>query len=397
MKRSIQIVSVFTALATAACATAAPTTTSTTSSTTTTSTSTSTTVPPTTTTTIPPFTIEGAPPELTALIEGFYEYSSGRSLEAPALPEGMAGLTPVERETPRNGNASVASFHGQMVGTVQMDDDLLLAVDDGSGWRIVGGKLPAHAVHYWGGSPRLVAVIGSDARPGEDQAWSRGDSIHIIGLDGNGRGGVVGIPRDSFVSVPGIGNRKVNAALSLGGPDKMMETLRQMTGLPLEGYVLTGFVGFQEMFGNVLGGADFEVPYSLADPASGAFFDAGLQYLHGPAALALSRARKTLPGGDFTRSQMQGYLLIAAAGAVQAKGVSSIPPMMQGAEPWVTTNLSPEQLLTFSAATVNTDLASMPNLVLPGRAGRSGSSSVVFISDGANAIWADLADGRIDN
>lgn len=394
MKRSLQIFSIFLALVTAACAAAAPATTSTTTSTSTTTTSS--TLPPTTTTTIPPFTIEGAPAELSALIESLYEFSAGRSSDGPPLPQGMQGITPIERETPRTGTASLGSFGGQTVATVLLNDDLILAVEDGSGWRIVGGNLPAHGVHHWGGAPRLVAVIGSDARPGEDQAWSRGDSIHIIGLDGNGKGGVVGIPRDSFVNVPGIGNRKVNAALSLGGPEKMLETLRQMTGLPIEGYVLTGFVGFQEMFGNVLGGIDFEVPYPVADSASGAFFDAGLQYLHGPAALALSRARKTLPGGDFTRSQMQGYLLIAAAGAVQAKGPSSIPPMMQAAEPWVTTNLSPEQLLTFSAAAVNTDLTAFPNLVLPGRAGRSGTASVVFISDGANAIWADLADGRID-
>lgn len=396
LKRSQKLAAVVTAVLLAACGTAAPATTTTTTSTTLpTTTSTSTTVAPTTTTTLPPFTVEGSPPELTALVDSFYEYSAGRSPDAPPLPGPVGALTPTERVTPRHGVASVGVFHGQSVATVQMSDDLILAVDDGSGWRIVGGDWPSLGLRYFGGSPRLVAVIGSDARPGEDQNRSRGDSIHIVGLDGSGGGGVVGIPRDSYVQVPGIGSRKINAALSLGGPDTMLETLRQLTGLPIEGYVLTGFVGFQEIFGNVLGGADFDVPFSLADPASGAYFSAGLQYLNGPAALSLARARKTLPGGDFARSQMQGELILAAARAVQAKGLGAIPPLMQGAEPWLATNLSPEQLLTFSGALSLVDLNAVTNLTAPGRAGRAGNSSVVYLSDSTTDIWADLADGRL--
>lgn len=396
-KRSVHIVTMLAVVSLSACSAAAPTTTTTTSTTLPTTTSTSTTTPTTTTTTIPPFSVDGAPPELTAVIEAFYDFSAGRSAEMPPVPEPVAAtLAPVERDTPRHGSASVGVIHGQSVATVVMGEDLFLASDDGAGWRIVGGNWPSLGVRHFGGFPRLVAVIGSDARPGEDAARARGDSIHILGLDGAGAGGIVGIPRDSYVSVPGIGNRKINAALSLGGPEKIMETLRQLTGLPIEGYVLTGFVGFQEMFGNVLGGADFDVPFSLSDPASGAFFTAGLQYLNGPAALALSRARKTLPGGDFARSQMQGDLILAAAGAVQAKGIGVIPPMMQGAEPWLTTNLSPEQLLTFSGAMAVADLAAVPNQTAPGRAGRAGNASVVYLSDGASALWADLADGRLD-
>lgn len=370
---------------------------STTTSTTRATTTTTTTIPPTTTT-IPPFGVDGAPPELAAMVEAFYDYAAGRISQPPPAPQVVLdSITPAATETPMSGVASVAVFHGQGVATVEVEGDLFLAIDDGSGWRVVGGNWPNLGVPaYYGTGPRLVAVVGSDARPGEDPARTRADSIHFVGLDGSGGGAVVGVPRDAYVPVPGIGRRKINAALALGGPEVMFQTFLDLTGLPLEGYVLTGFVGFQEMLGNVLGGIDLFVPFPIRDSAAGAYFEAGLQYLNGPTALALARPRKTLAGGDFARSELQGLILIGAAQNVRIKGYGAVPRLLELSEPWMITSLSPEQLLTFSALAIGSDLDSMPNVVAPGRSGSVGSASVVFLSDSVSALWADLADGRLD-
>jgi LCP family protein required for cell wall assembly len=365
--------------------------------TTTTTVPTTTTTVGTTTTTLPPVTIENAPPELVAVIEAFYEYAGGAATEPPSAPEPvLAGITPTPTETPRAGVASVGIFKGQGVATVEMSGDLFLAVNDGPGWRIVGGNWPNLSLPaYYGPSPRLVAVVGSDARPWEDVATSRADSIHFIGLDGAGKGGIVGVPRDSFVPVAGGGRRKINASLADYGPEGMMQTFRDLTGLPLEGYVLTGFLGFQEMLGNVLGGIDLVVPYPIRDAASGAEFEAGVQYVNGPEALAFARARKTLADGDFTRSANQGLILIDAAKNLRVKGYGAIPRLMELAEPWMLTDLTPEQLLTFAALIIGSDLDTMPNVVAPGSSGRAGSASVVYLSDAVTDTWADLADGRL--
>ena len=127
------------------------------------------------------------------------------------------------------------------VATVKINDDLFLMVNNGDGWRIVGGKWPSISVQPIGPSPRLVAVVGSDARPGENILGTRTDSIHFVGLDGKGHGGIVGVPRDSWVSIAGGGRSKINAALSFAGTEGMMETFRDLSGLPLEGYVMPGF------------------------------------------------------------------------------------------------------------------------------------------------------------
>lgn len=360
---------------------------------------TSTTLSSTTTTTLAPeLEVDGAPTDMVAVLRGFYEYATGVSDEPPsAIPEVVESLPLAPAPTPLTGVASIGQFAGQSVATVEAETDLFLMVDDGSGWSIVGGKWPSLSIPpHFGGSPRLVLVVGSDARPGEDPASTRADSIHLAALDGGGAGALVGVPRDSWVSVPGVGNRKINASLAIGGPAKLVETFESMSGLTVEGYLLTGFVGFQEMLGNVLGGIRMVIPMVIKDAASGADFDIGEQYLNGPAALALARARKTLPGGDFTRSEHQGLIMIATAQTVRALGYGVIPRLMEMSEPWLLTDLTPAQLLTISAMLVDTDPANIGNVVLPGSPGQVGSASVVFVGSSAPAIWEDASDGHLD-
>jgi LCP family protein required for cell wall assembly len=393
-RRSISIALVLALFAVACGGEAAPETTVTSSTSTT---STSTTLPPTTTTTTLPFAVEGAPEDLTAVIEGFYDYAYGASQTAPAVPEPvLAGIKPKMGETPLGGKASMGTFKGQGVAVVEVAGDTFLTVNDGKGWRIVGGNWPSLSVPaFYGAGPRIVAVVGSDARPGEDMATTRADSIHFVGLDGAGSGGIVGLPRDSWVPIAGHGRGKVTGSLSSGGPETMMATFGNLTGLPFEGYVLTGFKGFQNLLGSVLGGVSVEVPFPINDRWAHVNLGAGKQDLDGAEALGFARARKTVPNGDFTRSAHQGMILLGAAQAVQAMGMSAIPQLMEKSEPHLMTSLTPEQLLTFSAMAISADLGSIANVVAPGSPGWAGSASVVYLARSVDQLWADLADGRI--
>lgn len=391
MQRRILSILISAAFLSACTAGSAPTTTS---SSTTTTTPTTTTQP--TTTTTAPFVVEGAGAELTTLVEDFYAYATAESDEPPLMPtELLAAIAPTSGEAPVSATATGAVFKGQGVAVVAAGNDLFLAVEDESGWRIVGGEWPDIGVAaYYGSGPRLIAVVGSDARTGEKADETRADSIHFVTLDGSGTGAVVGLPRDSYVPVPGHGTRKITGSLALGGPALMMETFRNLTGLPLEGYVLTGFNGFKSLI-EVLGGVEVEVPFAINDVKAKAALSAGLQILNGLDALAFARARKTVPGGDFTRSEHQGEILVAAAQGVRSMGPLAIPGLLQAAEPQLLTDLSPEQLLTFSVLATKSNLDEMPNLVAPGSPGWAGSASVVYLADAAYGIFADLADGRL--
>lgn len=394
MFRRSTIVLLVLSLVVAACSPSESADTTSTVETTTTS-STTTTLPPTTTTV--PFTVTDAPAELNALIEGFYLYATGESTTAPSAPEAvLASITPTPGVYPKDGAAALGTFLEQQVAVVETGDDMFLAVDDGAGWRIVGGEWPSLSIPaYFGVGPRIVAVVGSDARPGEKPRQTRADSIHFVSLDGAGGGAVVGVPRDSWVPIPGLGTSKINSSLANGGTETMMATFNELTGLPLEGYVLTGFAGFEELLGSVLGGVEVEVPFAINDRWAHVALEAGEQLLNGAQALGFARARKTV-GGDLVRSEHQGVILLGAAKMVQAMGYSAIPGLMTAAAPYLYTDLTPEQLLTFSAMVISADLDAVPNVVAPGRPGMAGAASVVFLDDSVTALWEDLADGTLE-
>lgn len=175
-----------------------------------------------------------------------------------------------------------------------------------------------------------------------------------------------------------------------------MSAFDDLTGLPIEGYVLTGFAGFESLLGTVLGGVEVDVPLSINDKWAHVAISAGQQVLDGAQALGFARARKTVPGGDFGRSGHQGIILLGAAEMVRAMGYEAIPGLMELGEPHLMTNLTPEQLLTFSAMAISADLDNVPNVVAPGRAGTAVGASVVFLDDSVSELWADLADGRLE-
>ncbi|MFP5320610.1 MAG: LCP family protein, partial [Acidimicrobiia bacterium] len=120
-----------------------------------------------------------------------------------------------------------------------------LAAPDGQPWRPAIRFTSAHDVpdHLV-----FVLVAGSDARPGEDLRRARADSVHLLAVNPRSREGtILGFPRDSWVEIPGHGRGRINSALTLGGPDLLAETVRRVSGLPVDYYVLTGFEGVVRM------------------------------------------------------------------------------------------------------------------------------------------------------
>ena len=136
---------------------------------------------------------------------------------------------------------------GTPVAVVTAGNDVTLAV--GPTWKVVGGWWPSLGVatpSLGKGGPRWVLGIGSDARPGEDLSRTRADGLQVIGIDGHGGGGVMGIARDSWVPLATGGKGKINSAMVFGGPQAQLSTVRSATGLPIEGYVVLGFTGFTQ-------------------------------------------------------------------------------------------------------------------------------------------------------
>jgi polyisoprenyl-teichoic acid--peptidoglycan teichoic acid transferase len=397
MRRGQGLLIILVLAATACTRAAAPTTTSTTTTTLATTTTTSS----TTTTTAPPLqvAIDGAPEGLVTAVMALYGWAMNPAASPPPpLPEGLAahlsdlGVTPTLMVS---GAASTAPVLNGQAAAVTAGDDVVLAVDEGSGWRVVGAKLASLGKAAWYGPPlRMAFVIGSDARPGEDPPSLRADSLHILtAVPAQKAGAIVGIPRDSWVQTPSGGRSKFTDVMPPHGPQGVLETARSLTGLPLEGYLLTGFAGFDALV-NAFGGVHVEIPYRMADVASQAYFEPGPRDLDGGNALAYARNRH-IPGGDFTRSLHQGDIIKGALMKAPGQGLGALPQLLSTLTQFVTTDLPLENLVTLAATTYELDPNLVPNHVVPGGVGNVGRASVVFLGEGAQQVFADLVDGML--
>ncbi len=391
---------------------AVPTTATTTlAATTTTVAPTTTTVPPTTTTAPATVTVVLADtpgPELEEAVAAVYRLAAGDATAADAVPaplaERIADADPAGMEFDLEGTAHWAILRtGELVAVAKIADDVVLAVDaagEADTWRIVGAELPSLGLDqpWLGDQPRFVLVVGSDARWPEDPLRARADSLHILAVDADSRAaGIVGIPRDSWIETPGGSRSKFTSVLANSGPDAVLEAARDLSGLPIEGWITTGFIGF-EIIVNDLGGLTIDLPAPIRGGIVGfPDFPAGTQTLSGQDLLLLARIRKTLPQGDFDRQRNHGLIMLSGLFHVQERGIEDLPLLLNLLVKSAHTTLDAEQLLTLGAAAYLVDPGDVENVVLPGRVGTVGDASVVFLDEaGTAAIFADLADGSLE-
>jgi len=355
---------------------------------------------PTTTTATPttvtpaPFTATGMPEALAAIIKPLY--FGGVIPSSPSAAEVLLSRKPFSVTGPVVVTGVVASWKGVPIAVVTSGSDVTLAVAAPT-WKVVGGWWPSVGVPVpsLGAGARRVLVVGSDARPGQPVDGSRGDSLHIIGLDGHGGGGILGIPRDSYVSLSTGGKGKINSALTFGGPVALQRTVVSATGVPLEGYMITGFDGFPRLVDGI-GGLSVNAPVAVKDVMSGANVRAGVSKLTGEQALAYGRARHGVDGGDFGRSANQGRMIMAAAEVAKLAGPSQLPGILGMAAPRIGTNLSAEQVLTFAAGALLTDPARVANRVAIGSFGWTPDrQSIVLLDANARRMFIDIRDGNL--
>ncbi len=250
-----------------------------------------------------------------------------------------------------------------------------------------------------GSRPIFILFIGSGARPGEDVEHSLADSIHIVSINpAKHRSAILGIPRDSWVDIPGHGSSKINSSMVYGGPQLLVQTIESLTGIHLDYWVLTTFWGFTTMVNNI-GGLTVDVPFAMHDSYSGSDFEPGVQVLKGPDALAFARDRHSLPEGDFGRSEDGGRLIVAALQQFRkeySKDPSRLLTWVAAGLRNVQTNVPFDQVLELAFTALSVNPKYVENVVAPGTTGMVGGSSVVNLTSQAQTIFHDMAgDGLI--
>ena len=163
-------------------------------------------------------------------------------------------------------------------------------------------------------------LVGSDSREGltkeqrkkyatGNAAGNRTDTIMIVHVsESGGKPVMVSLPRDSYVPIPGHDSNKINAAFALGGPKLLTNTVEQVTGLHIDGYVEIGLGGFASVVDSV-GGVNLCVPRDMKDVKAGIDLKKGCQTLDGGNALGYVRSRYEDPLGDIGRAARQRQFL----------------------------------------------------------------------------------------
>ena len=159
--------------------------------------------------------------------------------------------------------------------------------------------------------PMNVLLIGSDKStvPGDP---GRSDTQMLVRLDPETKSiSMLSLPRDLQVDIPGVGLAKMNEAYSYGGPALVIETFKQLTGLPINGWIEVNFSGFWHVV-NILGGVYLPIDHKYFVPASADYksinLEPGYQLVRGKQALNFVRFRHD-QRGDFTRMQRQQLFL----------------------------------------------------------------------------------------
>jgi LCP family protein required for cell wall assembly len=130
--------------------------------------------------------------------------------------------------------------------------------------------------------------------------------VHVP--ESGGKPVMVSLPRDSYVPIPGHGSNKINAAYSIGGPKLLTDTVEQVTGIHIDGYIEIGLGGFASVVDSV-GGVDLCVPRDMKDKKAGIDLKKGCQTLDGGNALGYVRSRYEDPLGDIGRAARQRQFL----------------------------------------------------------------------------------------
>jgi len=113
------------------------------------------------------------------------------------------------------------------------------------------------AIRY---APIVLLIVGSGARLGDDVEHSLADSLHVLTINPDKhKATLIGIPRDSWVEIPGHGTSKINAANQIGGPALTLATVRALTGLHVDHVVVVDFQGFRKLI-DAIGGIEITVP-----------------------------------------------------------------------------------------------------------------------------------------
>ncbi len=240
------------------------------------------------------------------------------------------------------------------------------------------GLLPSD----WNGSNRVTALLmGLDYRDWEaGNGASRTDSMMLVTYDPKSNtAGMISIPRDLWVAIPGNGEAKINTAYFLGesynlpggGPGLAVQTVEQFMGVHIDFYAQIDFSAF-EKFIDHLGGLDIKIREEITidplGPGNTKTLEVGTQTLSGAEALAYARQRST-GNGDIDRSQRQQEVIMAVRNQIMTLNmlpglIAKSPQIYSDLASGLRTNMTLSQVVKIALAATKVPRENIQQVVI---------------------------------
>lgn len=225
----------------------------------------------------------------------------------------------------------------------------------------------------------LILGMGGQKHPG----GTLSDTMIILSIDyPDKKIGLISVPRDLWVPIPGFGHAKVNEAYADGeksrsttggGGTLASRTLENVLGIPIHYYISVDFEGFKKIVDTV-GGVDIYVEKAIYDPYYPAddmihyspfSISAGEHHMDGSLALKYARSRETT--SDFDRSRRQMQVMMAVKEKVMTLGIlanpTKIAQMLNILGQHVKTNMQVSEIRALLDTTKSLDTTNMINKV----------------------------------
>lgn len=207
-----------------------------------------------------------------------------------------------------------------------------------------------------------ILLIGSDSRTEGDDG--RSDAMILLSVSSKTRTiHMTSLLRDMYVAIPGRDGNRLNAAYSFGGPELLLETVKQNLGIEVNRYAVVNFQAFANLV-DAVNGVDLELTNEEVKwvnaylneynelrgmPMETDYLDtslSGMIHLNGAQSLAYSRNR--FIGTDFGRTERQRKVLSAVMKKLPAALVTNPNGLINGLFPNLTTNLTQTECLRLS-------------------------------------------------
>ena len=201
-----------------------------------------------------------------------------------------------------------------------------------------------------------VLLIGVDARDLDEPC--RSDSMIIATIDNNNKKvKLTSLFRDTLVDIPGHGEAKLNSAYLLGGPELLLETVKETYNVSIDKYIIINFWGFEAIV-DYIGGIEVDVKdYQLEElnkyigESTGGndcpVEEAGVQTLNGKQALSYARIRYNV-GDEYERTDRQREVIFKVVEKLQNTKPSKYLGIMNTMLEYIRTNIDPLEALNMA-------------------------------------------------